>query len=229
MAEFVMPSLGADMDAGTLVEWLKHPGDAIKRGDIIAVVETQKGAIEIEAFEEGTLDRPLVEVGTRVPVGTPLAFIRTAGAPAPSPVPSEIQVPVAPTRAALAAAPTIVPPSTIGVRVSPAARRIAAERSISLEGLKGTGPGGAIISSDVEPAARAVQAPAVKRPGIDLGAVKGSSQGSPTLRRRRKSVAQSSRSRCRSACRSAMASAAWSKVQPTSDRSSEKDQRQTGH
>ena len=51
MTEFVMPSLGADMEAGTLVEWLKKPGDAVKRGDVVAVVDTQKGAIEIEIFE----------------------------------------------------------------------------------------------------------------------------------------------------------------------------------
>jgi pyruvate dehydrogenase E2 component (dihydrolipoamide acetyltransferase) len=56
MAEFLMPSLGADMEAGTLVEWLKKPGDPVKRGDIIAVVETQKGAIEVECFEDGILD-----------------------------------------------------------------------------------------------------------------------------------------------------------------------------
>ena len=52
-----MPSLGADMEAGTLVEWLKHPGDAVKRGDIIAVVDTQKGAIEIEVFEDGVIEQ----------------------------------------------------------------------------------------------------------------------------------------------------------------------------
>ena len=70
-----MPSLGADMEAGTLVEWLKQPGDEVHRGDIIAVVETQKGAIEIEIFEDGVFDRTLVELGTEVPVGAPLAFI----------------------------------------------------------------------------------------------------------------------------------------------------------
>mgnify|MGYP001817225210 CR=1 FL=1 len=53
MKDFRMPSLGADMEGGTLVEWLKSPGDAIHRGDIIAVVETVKGAIEIECFDEG--------------------------------------------------------------------------------------------------------------------------------------------------------------------------------
>jgi pyruvate dehydrogenase E2 component (dihydrolipoamide acetyltransferase) len=79
MAEFVMPSLGADMEAGTLVEWLKKPGDPVKRGEIIAVVETQKGAIEVECFEDGILDTYLIDLGTKVPVGTPLAMIRKEG------------------------------------------------------------------------------------------------------------------------------------------------------
>ncbi len=77
MAEFRMPSLGADMEAGTLVEWMVKPGDQVKRGDIVAVVETQKGAIEIEIFETGVIEKILVDVGTKVPVGTPLARLRT--------------------------------------------------------------------------------------------------------------------------------------------------------
>ena len=72
-----MPSLGADMEAGTLVEWMVKPGDQVKRGDIVAVVETQKGAIEIEIFDTGTIDKILVDIGTKVPVGTPLARLRT--------------------------------------------------------------------------------------------------------------------------------------------------------
>lgn len=80
MAEFRMPSLGADMEAGTLVECLKRPGDRVKRGDVIAVVETQKGAIEVDIFENGVIERWLVEPGTTVPVGTPLALI--GGGPA---------------------------------------------------------------------------------------------------------------------------------------------------
>ena len=79
MAEFRMPSLGADMEAGTLVEWLVKPGDKVKRGDIVAVVETQKGAIEIEIFETGQIEEILVDLDTKVPVGTPLARIRTEG------------------------------------------------------------------------------------------------------------------------------------------------------
>ena len=77
MAEFRMPSLGADMEAGTLVEWMVKPGDRVKRGDVVAVVETQKGAIEIEIFEAGQVERILVDVGGKVPVGTPLAHIRS--------------------------------------------------------------------------------------------------------------------------------------------------------
>jgi pyruvate dehydrogenase E2 component (dihydrolipoamide acetyltransferase) len=79
MFEFRMPSLGADMEAGTLVEWLVKPGDAVKRGDIVAVVETQKGAIEIEVFEQGHVEKILVDTHAKVPVGTPLALIRTDG------------------------------------------------------------------------------------------------------------------------------------------------------
>ena len=67
MVEFRMPSLGADMEAGTLVEWLVKPGDRVKRGDIVAVVETQKGAIEIEIFETGRIEQLLVGLDAKVP------------------------------------------------------------------------------------------------------------------------------------------------------------------
>src|SRR5512138_236982 len=74
-----MPSLGADMEAGTLVEWLVKPGDWVKRGDIVAVVETQKGAIEIEVYQPGQIEKFLVDLRSKVPVGTPLALIRSEG------------------------------------------------------------------------------------------------------------------------------------------------------
>lgn len=79
MTEFLMPSLGADMEAGTLVEWRKKPGDLLKSGDIIAEVETQKGLIEIEVFEAGILENYLISEGDKVPVGTPMATIRPEG------------------------------------------------------------------------------------------------------------------------------------------------------
>ncbi len=80
MGEFRMPSLGADMDVGTIVEWLVKPGDPVRRGQVVAVVDTAKAAMEIEAFESGVLERILVGVGTQVPVGTPLAVIAALGA-----------------------------------------------------------------------------------------------------------------------------------------------------
>lgn len=165
MGEFRMPSLGADMEAGKLVEWLKHPGDAVKRGDIVAVVETQKGAIEVEVFEEGRIDRLLVAEGATVPVGTPLALIAGEGKPetAPPPPPPVIR------GEAPAAAPkpsvTPPPPHRGGVRASPAARILAAEKGIDLATLHGSGPDGAIVIADVERAA----APTAKKPaGLDL-------------------------------------------------------------
>lgn len=167
MSEFRMPSLGSDMEAGTLVEWLKAPGDVVRRGDIVAVVETQKGAIEIEIFQDGVIEDLLVGIGQTVPVGTPLARLKGAGeAAAP-----RLSMPKA---VAAPAAPPPVPPSpapvaAAGVRVSPAARRMAAERGIDLAALAGSGPGGAVVLADVAAAAGA----SMKKPhGIDLEAMR---------------------------------------------------------
>ena len=79
MGVFTMPSLGADMEAGTLAEWLVKPGDEVHRGDVVAVVETQKGAIEIEIFEDGVVDSLTAEVGATLPVGAPLAVVLKPG------------------------------------------------------------------------------------------------------------------------------------------------------
>lgn len=76
MAKFVMPTLGADMTEGTLVRWLKRLGEFIKKGEILAEIETSKGVIEVESFATGILDKILVEPSTEVPVGTVLALIR---------------------------------------------------------------------------------------------------------------------------------------------------------
>ncbi|HSE93698.1 MAG TPA: biotin/lipoyl-containing protein, partial [Methylomirabilota bacterium] len=75
MADFVMPILGADMTAGTLLAWRKQPGDRVARGDIIAEVETDKGLIDVEVFASGVIERILVPPGTTVPTGTVLAVI----------------------------------------------------------------------------------------------------------------------------------------------------------
>ena len=85
MTNFVMPKLGADMTAGTLVAWYKKPGDAVQRGDLIAEVETDKGDIDVEVFASGIIEQLLVQPGAIVPVGTVLATIREEGAAAPVP------------------------------------------------------------------------------------------------------------------------------------------------
>lgn len=163
-----MPQLGADMAPGTFVEWLKQPGDAVHRGDIVAVVETEKGAIEIEIFEGGVIDRQLVQPGARVPVGTVLALVRAPGEPgAPPPPAAETTIPGAPPPAQpsrsepAAPSPTVgadttrSEPATPGIRISPAAARLAAERHIDTATLVGTGPAGAIRIADIEAAATA--------------------------------------------------------------------------
>src|SRR5271166_4016082 len=90
MSEFVMPSLGADMEAGTLLEWYVKPGDKVKRGDIVALVDTSKAEIEVEIFEDGVIDELLVPAGTRVPVGTPLATVRAPEAVATPAIPTAV-------------------------------------------------------------------------------------------------------------------------------------------
>jgi pyruvate dehydrogenase E2 component (dihydrolipoamide acetyltransferase) len=146
-----MPSLGADMEAGTLVEWLKHEGDEVHRGDIIAVVETQKGAIEVEVFEDGPLTRLLVPPGSKVAVGTPLALIGGAEAAefVPTPVPS---APAAPAQVPNAAPPFPPAAPLPAGGASPAARRLAQERGVGLGAVHGTGAGGGITLADVEAA-----------------------------------------------------------------------------
>ena len=157
MGVFVMPSLGADMEAATLAEWLVRPGDEVERGDVIAVVETQKGAIEIEVFEEGRVEELVAEVGQELPVGAPLALILGAGEARPERLPE----PPAPEAQAASPAssperetpPTPAPTRTGQVAASPAARVRARELGLDLSAVAGSGPGGAIVLADVEGAA----------------------------------------------------------------------------
>ncbi|MFZ0831633.1 MAG: biotin/lipoyl-containing protein, partial [Mycobacterium sp.] len=73
MIEFKMPALGADMDEGTLNEWLVKPGDKVTRGQVVAVVETTKAAVEVECWHEGAVQELLAHVGETVQVGAALA------------------------------------------------------------------------------------------------------------------------------------------------------------
>ena len=78
MGEFRMPSLGSDMDSGKLMNWRVKVGDQVKRGDIMAEIETDKSLLEFETFEDGVVEQILVEPGTTAPVGTALAILRPA-------------------------------------------------------------------------------------------------------------------------------------------------------
>jgi pyruvate dehydrogenase E2 component (dihydrolipoamide acetyltransferase) len=145
MAEFVMPALGADMSAGTLVEWRKRPGDPIARGEIIADVHTDKADIEVEVFTSGIVDELLVTPGQKVPVGTPLAIIREDGE-APGKAPA---VPRPDDRA-----------EATRILASPSAKSLAEELGVDLATVHGSGPKGRIQRRDVEEAARGAAPPA---------------------------------------------------------------------
>jgi pyruvate dehydrogenase E2 component (dihydrolipoamide acetyltransferase) len=183
VSDFLMPSLGADMESAILVEWSARPGDTLRRGDIIGVVETEKGAIEIEVFEDCVVEELVVAVGTEVRVDGVLARLRglrEAAAPAVAPVaptPSPAAA-VAPPPVARPAAPQR-PPATLAVplppatrvRASPAARRRAQALGVDPGILVGTGVSGAVCLADVELAAAA--APARKtRGGFDPAAMR---------------------------------------------------------
>lgn len=166
MGEFRMPSMGADMEAATLVEWKVQPGDRVCRGDIIAEIETEKGDIDVEVFENGVVEDILVEPGAKLPVGALMARIRSegeagdgaVGAEETSPASPPAAAPEEPERAAPASlpeehAPEERPPMARGerrVRASPLARRVAADLGVDLNQVKGSGPDGAIQRADVE-------------------------------------------------------------------------------
>ncbi len=136
MIEFKLPALGADMDQGTLLEWRVKPGDPVKRGDVVALVDTTKAAVDVEIWEAGTIFEILVQPGEKIPVGTVLATLLSPGENRPA-----------------AVAPAIA--SVSHRQASPAARRRAAELKIDLDGLAGTGPGGAVTLADVDKLAQA--------------------------------------------------------------------------
>jgi pyruvate dehydrogenase E2 component (dihydrolipoamide acetyltransferase) len=164
MSEFHMPSLGADMEVGTILQWLVKPGDTVKRGDIVAVVDTEKATLEIEIFQSGVIESIVVPEGEEVPVGTLLAMVRADGeaagpaappAPAPVPVAAPKPAPATPilhVTAPVVPKPAVAPPHRL--RVSPLAMRVALDLKVDLATVKGTGPDGAITKADVERAAR---------------------------------------------------------------------------
>ncbi|MBS3805722.1 MAG: 2-oxo acid dehydrogenase subunit E2, partial [Oleiphilaceae bacterium] len=171
MSDFVMPSLGADMDAANLIEWSVKPGDQVHKGDVIAVVETAKGAIEVEVFEDGVVEELYTPVNTQVPVGKAMARIGTGAEPGAKPPrpepPKQTGAPPAerPAPPVISAKPNGDPEKPPRDRVTsatrkaatPFARRLAREQAIDLNALQGSGPAGAILARDLGSMDRAAQ------------------------------------------------------------------------
>jgi len=171
------------MQEGTISRWLKKPGDEVKRGDVLAEVETDKANMEIEAYENGVLEQIIVNEGETVPIGQTIARIgsganvqQQSAAPArseasaaaanstaqPTATNSQVAAPVSSTPAPRSEPREI---SRNGeVKVSPLARRMAEEHNINLQLVHGTGPGGRIVRDDIEDFLSQHATPATEQP-----------------------------------------------------------------
>jgi pyruvate dehydrogenase E2 component (dihydrolipoamide acetyltransferase) len=159
--DITMPALSPTMEQGTLAKWLVKVGDAVKSGDVIAEIETDKATMEVEAVDEGVVAELLVAEGADgVPVGQVIARLREEGEVAdavPAPVEKAAPAPVA--QAASVPSPASVPsapsPSRGEGRVSasPLAKRLAQARGIDLASVAGSGPNGRVVKADVDAAA----------------------------------------------------------------------------
>ena len=161
-----MPALSPTMTDGTLAKWLKKEGDVIKAGDVIAEIETDKATMEVEAVDEGVLEKILVPAGTeKVPVNDVIAVLLEEGesasnlkSSASAPQKKETPKAVAPAPVQQPSAPQIMSKSNAPssdksngrIFASPLAKRIAAEKGIDLAQVKGSGPHGRIVKSDVD-------------------------------------------------------------------------------
>ena len=166
MIDFKLPSLGADMDSGTLLSWHVKPGDTVKRGQVVAVVDTSKAAVDVEIWFDGVLHDLLVQPGETVPVGTVLARVLVPGdqAPAQTTAPAQAAVapPSTPQTGALPKQQAVV---TLARRaVSPAARQRALALGMNPETVHGSGAQGAVTLADIEAVAQAVPTTAAAPP-----------------------------------------------------------------
>jgi pyruvate dehydrogenase E2 component (dihydrolipoamide acetyltransferase) len=169
--DILMPLLSPSMTEGTLVKWLKKEGDAVKSGDVLAEVETDKATMDLEAFDTGILRKILVAEGGKVPINSRIGIIGTKdekideSAPAPekaaaapqkeaapkqAEAKAETPAPVAESKSVAAAAPVTTTALAGGrVKASPLAKKVAAEKNVNLTALSGSGPGGRIVKKDV--------------------------------------------------------------------------------
>src|SRR6266545_3730218 len=175
-----MEALSPTMEEGRLVKWTKHEGDAVKSGDTLAEVETDKAVMELVARADGQLIKVTVPEGTTVPVGNVVAWIGKPGekldgdgaaAPAPKSAPAPEQRAPSAVRRAPESAPQPAPADATRVKASPLAKRIAKEAGVDLKLVQGSGPGGRVVKRDVEgaPAAVAIPVPAARSPLPERG------------------------------------------------------------
>lgn len=161
MAEIVtMPKLGFDMAEGTLVRWVILEGEPVKKGAVLAEIETDKATVEVEANTSGTLLRHLVDPGSVVPVNTPIAIIGQPGEEIPridgqedfesQPATESEEAP--PAAASITESLPEIDTGTLpgGVRATPLARRLAQESGIDIRNIPGSGPSGRIRKEDVQ-------------------------------------------------------------------------------
>ena len=189
MAETIsMPKLGFDMAEGTLVRWVKNEGENVNKGDVLAEIETDKATVEVESSASGVVRKLLVDEGSVVPIGDPIAIVGSADEKIDE-VPAKMAEPKAekktdetkgeelktePEKPAPQPMPATAPVSqpsapvqTGPVKASPLAKKIARDNNVDLSRLQGTGPGGRVVRKDVEaalsaaPATSAAGAPAV--------------------------------------------------------------------
>jgi pyruvate dehydrogenase E2 component (dihydrolipoamide acetyltransferase) len=178
MAETIsMPKLGFDMAEGLLVRWVKQEGENVNKGDILAEIETDKATVEVESSASGVVRKLLVEAGTIVPIGNPIAIVGSAdekidvpaagAAPAPkaetkqttddkpqttaAPQTPPTTAPVPSGTSSAASSSTVQGPSS-GVKASPLAKKVASDKNVDLARVQGTGPGGRVVRKDVEAA-----------------------------------------------------------------------------
>ncbi len=162
MAETIsMPKLGFDMAEGTLIRWLKKVGETVNKGEVLAEIETDKATVEVESSASGVVRRLVVEEGTVVPVGSPIAIVGSAGEViqessnrgSSNQETTDVREPGVERKKAEMN-------KSRSEKASPLARRIASEKKVDLSAVKGTGPGGRIVRGDIE-AALSVQQLAV--------------------------------------------------------------------